>query len=164
MGWISSPGNYLEPQSHAAEYTALCQKGWLNCFLFPKGIPYKNPKCRLTVANHRPDETIIYKFGLHQPIPAIFTSASFALNHCTRFVAKLCPMLPFNYDEDFMQFELSGNGTVVTAICSDLLHWSCLLWARTAHISKHCISPVSSISFFYFLGLAQHKGMVSTHH
>lgn len=164
MGWVSSPGNYLEPQSRAAEYTALCQKGWLNCFLFPKGTPYKNPKCRLTVANHRPDETIIYKIGLHQPNPPIFRSALFALNHCTRFVAKLCPVLPFNYDEEFMQSELSGNGTVVTAVCSDLLHWSCLLWARIVHISKHCSQSSFQHQLLYFLCLAQHKGMVSTQH
>lgn len=37
-----------------------------------------------------------------RPIPTIFTFALFALNHCTRFVAKLCQMLPFNYEKDFI--------------------------------------------------------------
>lgn len=74
------------------------RRAGLTAFSSPKGILYKNPKCRLTVGYHRPDETIIYKIGLHQSIPPVFTFASFALNHCTRFVEKLCPMLPFNYD------------------------------------------------------------------
>jgi len=53
-------------------------------------------------ANHIPDKNTIYKNVSGQQIPPIFTSALFALNHSTKFVEKLCQILPFNSNEDFI--------------------------------------------------------------